>query len=154
MSFSDLSNVSAPVSVATQQALELKGNSFLLHGEVAHGNIIGKTTGQYIDLVEIPANARVFRVMIGQKELWEGAGLTFDSKLVNGVSDTAYDRSGYSTANFVSYLTIVGNIMGNVLTWKKESVATTLKLKFTSDVVDVEIGDVLEYWVEYVQEAS
>jgi hypothetical protein len=135
-----------------ETAIEVAPFLTTLHGEILHGSIIGKLTGEYITLATIPANARVFRVVVGQKEAWAGAGLTFDSKLVNSLSDTAFDRTGISSASLVSFLTIERNLMGDIITWKKEVTETILKLKLTSDVVDVEVGDVLEYWIQYIQE--
>jgi hypothetical protein len=122
----------------------------IVHGEVGYSDINGKTTGQYINLATLPADARVIRITIIQKEGWTNGSLVFEGKLVNSQSDTAFDRAGISTAAYVS--PNLGTTMASVLNFRKETSSTTIKIKLLDDVAGVDSGDVLEYFIEYVQE--
>lgn len=146
-----------PFVAETEGEVIIQGAEMLIiHGIVSSADIIGKTTGQTIDLVGMPANARVVRAYAGCNQAMQGlvTGPTIQAFLRTNNNQDAFANSlgDRKLSEWAPYQENISLDNGSGQSWYTEAVPFTLQLELSSDAAGFEVGEDLQYWVEYVQE--
>lgn len=141
--------------------IEPGAEMLILHGIIPATTFRTKLAGETFDVVDMPANARVVRVLIaGVKSSFLSAE---GAPAVNAWLKTSNERWAFSVeADGPDWKSLaipspaagVSEVNQFPTFWYKESVPYTLQLEVYAgtDVANIEEDEDLQYWVEYVQE--